>query len=188
MKTWTRVVLLNLALAGAGFRASGSGKITPCLATGRLSMVRIICPRNQGAVQSESKVSYRPTRVGRASRRACSLQGSAQPQDRSSTRCGQYVQDQAHTNGIESFWALLKRGYYGTYHRMSPKHLQRYVYEFAGRHNTRSMDTTEQIAGCGAGHGPEAVAVQGSGGVGGANPCGLWNGNCRERLRISGGT
>ena len=60
---------------------------------------------------------------------------------------GQYVQDQAHTNGIESFWALLKRGYYGTYHQMSPKHLQRYVDEFAGRHNARSMDTTEQMQG-----------------------------------------
>ena len=60
---------------------------------------------------------------------------------------GQYVQDQAHTNGIESFWALLKRGYYGTYHQMSPKHLQRYVDEFAGRHNARSTDTVEQMQG-----------------------------------------
>ena len=43
----------------------------------------------------------------------------------------------AHTNGIESFWALLKRGYHGTYHHMSEKHLNRYVGEFAGRHNDR---------------------------------------------------
>ena len=54
-------------------------------------------------------------------------------------------QGQAHTNGIESFWALLKRGYYGTYHRMSPKHLQRYVDEFAGRHNMRPLDTIDQM-------------------------------------------
>ncbi len=58
----------------------------------------------------------------------------------------EYVDGEAHTNGIESFWALLKRGYYGTYHRMSPKHLQRYVNEFVGRHNVRGYDTVEQMA------------------------------------------
>ena len=57
----------------------------------------------------------------------------------------EYVRGQAHTNGIESFWALLKRGYYGTYHQMSAKHLNRYVQEFAGRHNTRSFDTMDQM-------------------------------------------
>ena len=59
---------------------------------------------------------------------------------------GEYVNEQAHTNGIESFWALLKRGYYGTYHRMSNKHLDRYIEEFAGRHNARAADTLEQMA------------------------------------------
>lgn len=59
---------------------------------------------------------------------------------------GEYVDGMAHTNGIESFWSMLKRGYKGTYHRMSAKHLQRYVNEFAGRHNVRSRDTLEQMA------------------------------------------
>ena len=58
---------------------------------------------------------------------------------------GEYVQEQAHTNGIESFWSLLKRGYYGTYHKMSDKHLARYIGEFAGRHNARAVDTIEQM-------------------------------------------
>ena len=58
----------------------------------------------------------------------------------------EYVDGEAHTNGIESFWALLKRGYYGTYHRMSPKHLQRFVDEFVGRHNHRGYDTVDQMA------------------------------------------
>ena len=58
---------------------------------------------------------------------------------------GEFVRDQAHTNGVESFWSLLKRGYYGTYHRMSPKHLGRYVSEFEGRHNARPLDTVEQM-------------------------------------------
>ena len=58
---------------------------------------------------------------------------------------GEYVIGDVHINGIESFWSMLKRGYIGTYHRMSPKHLDRYVGEFAGRHNARSLDTIDQL-------------------------------------------
>ena len=58
----------------------------------------------------------------------------------------EYVNGQAHTNGIESFWALLKRGYIGTYHHMSEKHLGRYVTEFQGRHNRRPLDTEMQLS------------------------------------------
>ena len=58
----------------------------------------------------------------------------------------EFVRDQAHTNGVESFWAMLKRGYIGIYHRMSPQHLHRYVTEFAGRHNDRPLDTVEQLS------------------------------------------
>jgi len=61
---------------------------------------------------------------------------------------GEFVREQAHkehSNGIELFWALLKRGYYGTNHRMSEKHLARYVNEFAGRHNIRSKDAIDQM-------------------------------------------
>ena len=57
----------------------------------------------------------------------------------------EYVRGQVHTNGIESFWALLKRGYHGTHHHMSPKHLHRYVNEFAGRHGVRRLDTIKQM-------------------------------------------
>ena len=60
---------------------------------------------------------------------------------------GQYVRDQAHTNGIESFWSMLKRGYTGTYYQVSVKHLHRYVDEFAGRHNARPEDTIAQMTG-----------------------------------------
>ena len=60
---------------------------------------------------------------------------------------GEYVRGMAHTNGIESFWSMLKRGYQGTYHKMSAKHLDRYVSEFAGRHNVRDQDTIDQMAG-----------------------------------------
>lgn len=57
----------------------------------------------------------------------------------------EFVDGMAHTNGIESFWSMLKKGYHGTYHKMSKKHLQRYVNEFSGRHNLRPKDTIEQM-------------------------------------------
>jgi len=47
----------------------------------------------------------------------------------------QYVDKMAYTNGIESVWALLKRGFYGTYHKFSVKHLERYTKEFDFRWN-----------------------------------------------------
>ena len=58
---------------------------------------------------------------------------------------GEYVNDRAHTQGIESFWALMKRGLHGTYHHVSVKHLDRYVGEFSGRHNARPLDTINQM-------------------------------------------
>lgn len=52
---------------------------------------------------------------------------------------GEYVRGLAHTNGIESFWALLKRGYFGTFHFFSWKHLHRYLAEFEARWNMAGL-------------------------------------------------
>ena len=57
----------------------------------------------------------------------------------------EFVRGQAHTNGVESFWSMLKRAHKGTFHKMSPKHLDRYVQEFAGRHNMRESGTINQM-------------------------------------------
>ena len=59
---------------------------------------------------------------------------------------GEYVDEQIHINGMESFWSMLKRAHKGTYHKMSKKHLNRYVQEFSGRHNVRGHDTIMQMA------------------------------------------
>ena len=58
----------------------------------------------------------------------------------------EYVRGMAHTNGMESHWAALKRGFDGVYHQMSAKHLHRCVREFEGRHNQRPLDTADQMA------------------------------------------
>lgn len=58
---------------------------------------------------------------------------------------GEYVRGQAHTNGIESFWALLERGYRGIFHWSPAKHLHHCVNEFAGRLNIRDFDTLDMM-------------------------------------------
>jgi transposase-like protein len=58
---------------------------------------------------------------------------------------GEYVRGKAHTNGVESFWSMLKRAHTGTFHKLSPKHLNRYVQEFAGKHNLREFGTLTQM-------------------------------------------
>jgi transposase-like protein len=58
----------------------------------------------------------------------------------------EFVKGDCHTNGIESFWALFKRGYHGVYHQMSPKHLQRYVNEYAFRFNHKAQTMKDVFA------------------------------------------
>jgi transposase-like protein len=60
-------------------------------------------------------------------------------------KAGEYVRGEAHTNGMESFWALFKRGFHGTYHKMSNKHLPRYLREFTGRHAARPLKTLDRL-------------------------------------------
>ena len=58
---------------------------------------------------------------------------------------GEYVRGDVHINGIESFWALLRRCYNGTYHRIDDKHLHRYINEFAGRLNMKSLGAADKM-------------------------------------------
>ncbi|MCF7815832.1 MAG: IS1595 family transposase [Candidatus Pacebacteria bacterium] len=71
--------------------------------------------------------------------------GSLYPHQSVSHGKGQYVKGEAHSNTMESFWATFKRGYYGTYHTMSKKHLQKYVNEFVFRHNSRTASLVDMF-------------------------------------------
>ena len=77
---------------------------------------------------------------------AGTLQGSVKRQVVSGTADLHGRGDRLHTNGIESFWATVKRAHKGTFQRLSPKHLDGYVDEFAKRHNILDLDTMEQMA------------------------------------------
>jgi transposase-like protein len=56
-----------------------------------------------------------------------------------------YVRGDIHTNTVESYFALIKRGLYGTWHAVSKKHLHRYISEFEFRWNTRKIDDGKRI-------------------------------------------
>jgi transposase-like protein len=59
---------------------------------------------------------------------------------------GDYVtHGDKHTNNIEGYWSILKRGIIGTFHFVSPQHLQRYCDEFAHRYNTRHTTTADKF-------------------------------------------
>jgi len=60
-------------------------------------------------------------------------------------RLNEFVRGKFHTNSIEGFWSLLKRGIYGIYHQVSPKHLHRYCDEFSFRYNTRQITESDRF-------------------------------------------
>lgn len=57
----------------------------------------------------------------------------------------EYVRGDVYTNGIESFWAIIKRGYKGVYHKWSNKHLPKYIKEYVIRFNMRDISALEKI-------------------------------------------
>ena len=114
------------AVAGVRDRASGQVSAAVVPATDRATLVPFVAARTtpDAQVYTDDHGAYR----------------HLPPRDRVVRHgVGQYVDGQAHTNGLESFWSLLKCGYHGTYHHLSEKHLDRYVSEFSARHNSRPL-------------------------------------------------
>ena len=65
------------------------------------------------------------------------LRRSADASTGRQSRRGEYVRGEVHTNNIESFWSLIKRGVVGTYHHVSKDYLPLYLNEFSWRFNNR---------------------------------------------------
>lgn len=59
---------------------------------------------------------------------------------------GEYVRGEVHTNSIEGFWSLLKRGIVGQYHKVSARYLNRYIDEFCFRYNNRDIELAFNLA------------------------------------------
>ena len=78
---------------------------------------------------------------------AVAYQGIPNPHETAKHSVFEYVNGMARTSGIESFWSMLKRAHKGALHKIFPKHLQRYVNEFAGKHNVRNSGTLDQMRG-----------------------------------------
>ncbi len=72
------------------------------------------------------------------------------PHESVSHSAGEYVRGEVHTNNLESFWSLFKRGVMGSFHHVSKKYLPLYLAEFQFRHNNRKNPDIfgEAIAGC----------------------------------------
>ena len=58
----------------------------------------------------------------------------------------EFVRGKVHTNNVESLWSMMKRAYKGTFHKLSDKHLDRYIQEFTGKANMRELDTLDIMA------------------------------------------
>ena len=84
---------------------------------------------------------------------------------------GEYVYVRVTVNGVESYWALMTRGYHGVYHYWSVKQMERCIDEFEGQYNTRALDTIDTDAFDCYGNARKTVEVQRLDSVG------VWSGN-----------
>ncbi len=123
------------AVVGARDRETGKVVAQPIASTDKATLQGFVIEHSEAGAavytDSASAYDYLPDRIHRAV----------------SHSTGEYVRGAVDTNGIESLWAMLKRGINGVYHHVSDKHLHRYTAEFSGRHNARPADTIDQVRG-----------------------------------------
>lgn len=105
-------------------------------------------------VTNVNSKTLRPIMLKAASRKSCLMtdESTVYPKigeefaehDMVNHGAGEYVRDDVHTNTVESYFSLLKRGVYGIFHNVSEAHLHRYLAEFDFRHNNRKLSDIER--------------------------------------------
>ena len=127
----------KMAVVGIKDRATGKAQVVEDTSAATLQQFVYDSPEINAEVYTDEAAAYK----GRVGVQHETVKHSV----------SEYVNGQAHVNGVESFWAVLKRACHGVYHHVSKKHLNRYVAQFAGKHNLRNLDTEVQMQHIGAG-------------------------------------
>jgi hypothetical protein len=130
--------VLCFILIVLGRDASGS------LATGLLNQIANVVARVVDDIDSNSLIGFiRQSVSTRVSLHCADAWRSYKPLNKEfphgivDPRKGEYVVGAIHTNAIEGFWSLVKRGIMGTFHKVSHKYLPLYVNEYEFRYNNR---------------------------------------------------
>ena len=145
LNCWVKAKRKELAEAGAGRGTGGKTAIVGVKDRATNAVVAEVVERTDAeTLQSVVIENTLPdTKVFTDEARA--YKGIPREHEAVNHSAGEYVRGMAHTNGVESFWSMLKRSYQGTFHKFSEKHLDRYVREFSGRHNIRPRDTLDMM-------------------------------------------
>jgi len=125
-----------------GRGAHGTGKTTVIGAIARKGNItcKIIDDASHATINAfvRKMVSDKVDLLATDSAAAYSWLGLTRHHETVDHKAGEYVRGVIHTNNIESFWSLLKRGVMGTFHNVSRKYLPLYLAEFSFRHNNRN--------------------------------------------------
>ena len=135
----------ELAAAGVGRGSVGKTAVVGVKDRATKQVRAQVVERTDAVTLQEFVVEHTASDATVYTDEATAYEGLPMPHDSVKHSVKEYVRGQVHTNGVESFWSMMKRGYIGIYHKMSPKHLNRYVTEFEGRHNDREHDTITQM-------------------------------------------
>ena len=134
-------------LAGAGRGAVGKAAAAGVKdRDSNKAAARVMEATDAGALQGFVRDNVRPGAT-RCTNEARACKGMPEYDHEAVNRSvAEYVRGQAHTNGVESFRAMLERSYRGAFRKLSHKRLQRYVNECAGRRNLRETGTADMMA------------------------------------------